>query len=83
MSVRRKRWFSLKSERSADVQRLVAMIGCALYACRSFFCATFERMPGSDTVENAALMASLCVGMATSTASSFSLPALYCARPSS
>ena len=59
MSVRRKRWFSLKSERSADVQRLVAMIGCALYACRSFFCATFERMPGSDTVENAALIAEL------------------------
>ena len=71
MSVRRKRWFSLKSERSADVQRLVAMIGCALYACRSFFCATFERMPGSDTVENAALMAVLSKVRGTAMPSSF------------
>ena len=34
-------------------------MGCARYACKSFFCATLERMPGSDTVENAALIAAL------------------------
>ena len=47
------------------------MIGCALYACRSFFCATFERMPGSDTVENAALMVVLSKVRGTAMPSSF------------